>query len=91
MLFNSNFVESDSILLGGKDASDNLITSSDNIEFNSDEDNPADESFEDSDTNEENFDPEDLFVKALAITFNMWMNISGIAYSTVNLVVKEVI
>ena len=33
---------------------------------------------------------DDIFIKALAITFNTWMNVSGIPYSTVNLIVKEI-
>ena len=32
---------------------------------------------------------EEVFVKALSITMNTWMNISGIAYSTVNNIVVE--
>ena len=39
---------------------------------------------------EENDDNSHVFVKALAITFNTWGNISGIPYSTVNCIVKEV-
>ena len=52
-------------------------------------DSPA-SNVEDLDDNEDIFDQEDVFVKALAITFNTWMNISGIAYTTVNGIVKEV-
>ena len=56
-----------------------------------------------NDSNDDVYDTEDnevkqevsveselLFVKALAITFNSWMNVSGIAYKTVNSIVKEV-
>ena len=31
-----------------------------------------------------------VFTRALAMTFNMWMNVKNIAYSTVNLIVAEV-
>ena len=33
---------------------------------------------------------EEVFMRALANTFNTWMNISGVAYSTVNMIMKEV-
>ena len=33
---------------------------------------------------------EETFVKSLSIVFNNWMNVSGIPYSTVNLIVSEV-
>lgn len=40
----------------------------------------------------DDFDEENckLFVRALAITFNSWMNVKGIAWSTVNSIVTEV-
>ena len=57
-----------------------------------------DEPEESSNTHELNVDiedeecclSEDVFMRALANTFNTWMNISGVAYSTVNMIVKEV-
>ena len=42
---------------------------------------------EDDDFDEENCK---LFVRALAITFNSWMNVKVIAWSTVNSIVTEV-
>ena len=42
------------------------------------------------DEEQERFDNEEVFIKALAITFNTWMNISGVSYTTVNAIVKEV-
>ena len=35
-------------------------------------------------------DIDEVFTKSLAICFNTWMNISGIAYSTVSQIVKEI-
>ena len=35
-------------------------------------------------------DRDELFVKAVAIMFNSWMNVKGIAWSTVNAIVQEV-
>ena len=35
-------------------------------------------------------DDNDVFMRALAITFNTWANVKHIPYSTVNLIVKEV-
>merc|ERR1711867_233818 len=48
------------------------------------------EGFSDEDDGGEEFDEEEVFVKALAMTFNEWMNVNNLAYSTVNTVVGEI-
>ena len=56
-----------------------------------------DELIEQSDEDEDSLDliddallDEENFVKSLSIVFNNWMNVAGIPYSTVNLIVSEV-
>ena len=39
---------------------------------------------------EETFEDEEIFLKSLAILFNNWMNVAGIPYTTVNMIVSEV-
>ena len=48
------------------------------------------EGLSDEDDGGDEFDEEELFVKALAMTFNEWMNVKNLAYSTVNFVVSEI-
>ena len=48
------------------------------------------ESDEEEDIIDETLLDEETFVKSLSIVFNNWMNVSGIPYTTVNMIVSEV-
>ena len=50
------------------------------------------ETSSDEEERDESDSPEvdEVFMKSLAISINTWMNISGVAYSTVNQIVKEI-
>ena len=87
-----NLLSSKLVLSGNADETEEpqLEFSDENIIHEESVDDDISEDVEGADETEELFNPEDVFVKALAITINTWMNISGIAYSTVNLIVKEV-
>ena len=59
--------------------------------FTDDYASDAEDSSEDDDAgSEEEEDSLDIFMKAVAISFNDWMNLKNIPYSTCNLIIQEV-
>ena len=61
----------------------------DNDQFSEAADQSTEYDISEEDDTEE-LDTDDVFTKSLAICFNTWMNISGIPYSTVNDIVREI-